>query len=181
MERVADDPLIEIDQHHCRGIDALAVVDQHALDGLAVSGRDDLSERIVGGHQPCALNDALRVLFQQAIEHPRTGDEIVGDGLARSRHADGVDEIEAAELNDDHQQQKERENARLQAAKGNGWKRGDVHVRFALSRDASSLSLPAISGHPLHGPAWVCRVIRRLPDPPCDRRTPARFRPSGEH
>ncbi len=140
MERIADDPLIEIDRHHHRGVDALAVIDQHAFDGLPVSGRDDLPECVVRGHQPRPLNDALRVLLEQAIEYARSGNEIVADRLACGRHADGVDEIEPADLNDDHQQQKQREDARLQAAKRNDRKRVGVHVAYVLSCTVSEVS-----------------------------------------
>ena len=81
--RVAQNSLVEPDDHHQRRVDALAVIDEHRADRLAIAGGDHLAERVVGRHQARALDESLRVLLEQAIEHARAGGDFGADRAAR--------------------------------------------------------------------------------------------------
>ena len=78
-ERVAHDPLVETDHHHQRGVDPFAIVRQHRGDSVAVTRRDHLAKCVIRRHQAGALNDALCVLLEQAIEHPRSRHQSLAD------------------------------------------------------------------------------------------------------
>jgi len=121
-ERVAQHPLIETDHHHQRGVDPFGIVHKHRGDSFAVARRDHLAKRVIRRHQSGALNDALGVLLEQAIEHARPRHQSLADCLARGGHAHGVDQDKTAYLHDDHQQKKERQDSALQAAHGHGAK-----------------------------------------------------------
>jgi hypothetical protein len=113
---VAEDSLVESDDHHQWRIDALAVIEEHRADGLAIAGGDHLSERVVGCHQARALDQSLRILLEQAIEHARAGGDFGADRAARRIASDHIDQHVAAELHDKDQQQEKRQDARLQVA-----------------------------------------------------------------
>ena len=119
-ERVAENPVVEADEHHHRGVDPLAVVHEHRADGLPVARRYHLAKRVVGRHQARALNGAPRVLLEEAIEDPRSGDQRFADGLARRGGADLIDEVETARLDNEHQREKKGQDPALQAAHRNG-------------------------------------------------------------